>query len=269
MFRQVAAAALCAIVICAGAGAGAAPAADDAALARTGELGRDIYRYDHAAWVSTDAMVEAFGNDLESLGLTGYVVEPVGEGLLRATYYGGEGDALRAIFVAEVRDRQVVSSRAVKPGEDGTLSPVARHMAAAQQAAATEAQKHRYAPCANHPFNLVMLPPATADGPVLVYFLTPQLEVNAYPFGGHYLVEVGADGKVVSSRAFTKSCLTLPSAAPDGGQLAGLMVSHVMDPTPTEIHVFLSLSAQLPVHVATGDGAVWKVAGERIGRSKD
>ena len=53
-------------------------------------------------------------------------------------------------------------------------------------------------------------------------------------------------------------------ALPGGGRTAGLMMTHLLDPTPTEIHVFLSLSSRLPVFVATSDGRLWKVAGDKI-----
>jgi hypothetical protein len=43
------------------------------------------------------------------------------------------------------------------------------------------------------------------------------------------------------------------------------MVSHLLDPLPTEIHVFMALSAKQPVFVAIGDPPrLWLVTGQGI-----
>ncbi len=42
------------------------------------------------------------------------------------------------------------------------------------------------------------------------------------------------------------------------------MVTHLLDPVPTEIHVFASYNLRMPVFVATADKRVWKVQGSDI-----
>lgn len=263
MLRRALLAAFAAITL-AGFGAQAGAVGSEAdALRRASERGRLIYDYDGAAWVSTDAMVAKLGRDPGKKGVVGYVVEPAGEGTLRAIYYGMDGATPRAVFVAEVRGRKVVSSRVVKPGDDGSLSPLAQRLIAARDAATREAVAKNYGPCVRQAFNSVALPPSTPDGPVSVYLLTPQVKQNEYSAGGHYEIDVGADGRVVASRPFTKSCMALPG----GGKTVGLMMSHLLDPIPTEIHVFLSLSSHLPVFVVTNGGdRIWKVEGDKITR---
>lgn len=83
-----------------------------------------------------------------------------------------------------------------------------------------------------------MLPPQS-DGLIPVYFLTRQTEENSFPFGGHYEVDVSARGRVTNARAFTNSCITMTKRAPgDDGKPAMMLITHPLDPVPTEVHVF-------------------------------
>ena len=93
-----------------------------------------------------------------------------------------------------------------------------------------------------------------------VYFLSPQVRNDVYPFGGHFRVTVAPDGKMLSSRAFTKNCLDMPAPPADA---FGFGVSHLLDPIPTEIHVSTALVARNPVLVMTGD-RTWQFDGRSI-----
>ena len=110
--------------------------------------------------------------------------------------------------------------------------------------------------------NCVLSPiSAMATAPVEVYLMTPQVKVNAYPFGGHYLVVVGPDGKIVSTRPFMKICMTqdLPPNA------VGAVVSHLLDPAPTEIHAWLARWMGKSVYVMVTDPQqLWEVTAEDI-----
>jgi hypothetical protein len=121
---------------------------------------------------------------------------------------------------------------------------------AAQHTAFDALLKSAASRCVDKPFNTVVLPPETPGGPILVYFLTPQTSTTALPFGGHYLVPVAADGTAGPLRAFTKSCGQLEKGEGKDKAVA-LVVTHLLDPTPTEIHVFTMLAAQLPLFVTT------------------
>ena len=57
---------------------------------------------------------------------------------------------------------------------------------------------------------------------------------------------------------------TWPEPRPGG--IAG--VTHLLDPYPTEIHVFLSLWMGKPLYVMTGPETVWIVDQGKIRRSK-
>jgi hypothetical protein len=85
--------------------------------------------------------------------------------------------------------------------------------------------------------------------------------------GGRYRFEVGADGKVASSRRFLNSCFDLQACPPPqaASQPVGLLVSHLLDPQPTEIHAFASRYFPLAVFVGTMPSKlVWEVRGGRI-----
>jgi hypothetical protein len=124
-------------------------------------------------------------------------------------------------------------------------------------------------PCSGD-FNVFVIPPASAEAPVEVYKLSPQSQRGRYPLGGHFLATVAPDGSVASTRAFTNRCLDVEAS--DGVLLAGapppppVGVTHLLDPLPTEIHVFLSLWMNRPLLVATGEpDRLWTITRGRIG----
>lgn len=236
----------------------AAPAAAQktiktADLATVSKRGAQLYAFDQAAWHSTDTML-AKGLPQEAMqAIRGWVVEPEG-GVLRVTYYGLEGTTPYAIYVADFRDDKIVADRVPGSGRRALSARGVRMVAAGAVARAQE-----FPQCIDRPFNTVILPPEP-NGIVPVYLLTPMVTEGEYPFGGHHEVDVGPDGVVVGMRDFTKSCL--PMTPPS--TVAMIMVSHLLDPHPTEIHVYLSLWSGKPVAVGTGDKKGWMVAGTQV-----
>ena len=52
---------------------------------------------------------------------------------------------------------------------------------------------------------------------------------------------------------------------PNRKDVQGMMLTHLLDPTPTEIHVFLSRSYGRPFFIATTENELlWKVDGSHI-----
>ncbi|MCP3735115.1 DUF4329 domain-containing protein [Sphingomonas sp. RP10(2022)] len=230
-------------------------------LAQSASLGRLVYALDRAAWVSSDALTAQVPKDqLGSVG--GYVVEIVDGKTLRVTYYRGAAAEARAFFTADVRDLKVVSSERL--ATPVPLTPTQAMLAAARTTAAKTAVTLGYRPCTPVPFNTVVLPPRSG-GPAVVYLLTAQQDARRYVMGGNYRVVVAADGTVLSTRPYDKSCRTvdLPSLPP-GAKPVGFVVNHLLDPVPTEMHVFASYSLRMPVFVSTPDGRRWKVASDAI-----
>lgn len=235
--------------------------AEQTAISQATERGRLIYAYDQAAWHSTDELrrripMAAMPAD------GGWVVEPRGD-LLTVTYYGVEGETIYALFQADMRGSKVVQSRVFGPKDDRTLTPETLALIRARQAAIRVGNGK--ARCTSGPFNVVVLPQG-AGQPTLVYLLTPMETAEKYPFGGHYRIDLSPDGAVVSERAFTMACLDIGAPPAGAGDGAMAVVSHLMDATPTEIHVFMSLWMGKPVGVVTSAKQIWSVDGDQIKR---
>lgn len=233
--------------------------ADVAAVQRALDRGAIIYAYDQAAWHGTDDMLVKIPNAANVVG--GWIVDGPAN-TPEIIFFDRNAEDPKALYVAQFRDHQLVSSRVLGSGEDRTLNADRRALIAARAAALASLQKKPLFACSDRPFNTVVLPPSSSGGPTLVYFLTPQIEVDAIPLGGHHLVEV-VGGKVSATRSFTKSCIT-PKPDPKEGSPAALMITHLLDPVPTEIHVFSSLAARKPVYVSTPDARIWAVEGYQV-----
>lgn len=222
-------------------------------LATVSKRGAQLYAFDQAAWHSTDTML-AKGLPQDTMqAIRGWVVEPNGD-VLTVTYYGFEGTTPYAIYAADVRGGKVVGERVPGPA-DRALSAQGVRMAAA----GSVGRAQPFPQCIDRPFNTVILPPEP-NGTVPVYLLTPMVTKGEYPFGGHHEVDVGADGKVVGTRDFTKSCM--PMKPPPEAVM--VFITHLLDPHPTELHVYLSLWSGKGVVVGTGPNKVWAVSGTRI-----
>lgn len=236
---------------------------EEAAIDRASQRGRLIYELDRAAWVTTDEMNKSPDRIPTKADTGGWVVERNGDELV-VTYWESTGGKVSPFFIGTVERGNVISSRFVDASEHLALTPDQLRIISAVRTAATTIDQPT---CTGGHYNTVAIPPAGPHDPIDVYFLTPQVTADAFPFGGHHLVAVGGDGGQ-SRRDFTKTCLTLApyeQGAPVDSKTTSLTVSHILDPTPTEIHVFMSYSARLRVFVVTTqNGRFWEVVGDRI-----
>ncbi|MDY0959722.1 hypothetical protein SOM26_13590 [Sphingomonas sp. CFBP8993] len=220
-----------------------------------------IYAFDKAAWVSTDSLLEVMPRD-QLGGLGGYVIEPIDRETLRATYYRGNAASAQAFFVADVRGGKVVRHEILP--QPVPLTPTQMILARARDIARDEAAAKGYRPCTAAPFNTVVLP-SVDNGPVTVYLLSAQVANTHYMIGGNYRIAIAPSGRIVNTRTFNTSCMNL--ALPDRSKnerVTGLVVNHLLDPVPTEIHVFASYSVLAPIFVLTPDKRVWQVRGRDI-----
>lgn len=239
--------------------------ADQALVDRSIARGDMLYAYDQAAWHGTDDLQEkakAAGVwDKLAPTLGGWIVD--GSAAEPVLVFIDKSDQPQAIYTARFANNgtKLVDSKLLGAGDDRSISPARMKLVVALRLARAEVAKTKLGICANAAFNTVVLPPETPDGPTLVYFMTPQTQNGIWPMGGHYLVEVKADGSMGSTRPFTKSCMT--TGTPPKGSPAAMFVTHLLDPVPTEIHVFTMRAARLPLYVATTqNNLVWSI--ERI-----
>ncbi|WP_129791947.1 hypothetical protein [Sphingosinicella sp. CPCC 101087] len=236
--------------------------AEQAAVERAAERGRLLIAIARAGILATQDMLTRI-SDPEGAGITGWIAEPQGNAM-DVTFYaaGTDGEAPSAVFRATVNGGRVVS-RDIFLGDDRpALNPVQVRMAAAR--AATEGLDH--SACTAQPFNVLVVPPASADAPIDVYQTSAPERRGSFPLGGHFRSTVAPDGTIVETRGFTNSCVDveLPPAAA-GAPAPPVGVTHLLDPMPTEIHIFLAQLIGRPLLVATGEPQrVWLVTGERI-----
>ena len=217
--------------------------------------GAEMFAYDQAAWHSTDRLQEDIQKGglsiakLRERGFAGFIVEPVSDGLLLATYYGKKDGKTFAVARYWMAGSKVKRGGLVKPGDDAVLSPLALKLIERREQAVAVAIADDVSIFTDGPANTVVLPPR-ADGSIPVYFMSASVENGTFPAGGHYLYVFDASGKLASKRPFTKSCVmvdwrNLPK------QAAGASVSHILDPQPSEIHVFVSLNMPGKLFVIT------------------
>lgn len=240
------------------------------------DRGAQMFRYDRAAWYATDR----FQADLKragmvpedpTLALSGYIVEPASNGRLQVSFYSGDGGSRVA------RARYLVDADAhaegglLGEGADGTISALASRLISARDAALRQAIASGYQLCSSSPANTLVLPP-DARGLVSVYLLTSTTDVDSYPAGGHYRVDVAQGGQVVAQRAFMKSCFPIDvgSARKGRGKVQAMVLSHLLDPQPTEIHAFVGLNIGFPLMILTvSNQFVWSVSDGRISFEED
>jgi hypothetical protein len=235
--------------------------ADQAAIRQASDRGAMIYAYDQAAWQGTDDMLAKIPHPEQAVG--GWIVDgPAAAPEL--VFFDKDQAHPHAVYVADFKDNRLVSSRVLGASDNTSLSADRVRLIHARAIAIAALEAGKVPRCSGSPYNTVVLPPAAPGEPVLVYILTPQTNNATIPFGGHYLIPVSAEGKAGEIRHFAKSCAVFPMTQKGKGTPEAAFITHLLDPTPTEIHVFSSLTLHLPVYVGTTDKRVWEVAGDRI-----
>ena len=226
-------------------------AAEEAGVQQAVDLGWRVHAYDQAAWHGTDAMLKDVP-DARTRGIAGWIVNDVAEGWETVFYRPAKDGGHEAVWAGVYDGRKVIRRTTYAAGERALAAGEAALVEATQLARAQKAER-----CAASPFNTVVFPTGKPDGGFYAYLLTPQEKTGEIPFGGHHRFEI-VGGKVKERRGFTKSCLTIPLANDKGKRPEALTVTHLLDPTPTEIHVFSVYAAGLPVYVLTsGNNRVW------------
>lgn len=200
-------------------------------------IGRAIYRDDQATAVATDAAL-ALDSFRKERRVRGWVTEAHGD-VVTVTFIDGTPAAL---YRASVSDSGKLVGKVEAFATPQPLTPFEAGAAAARAAALgakIQACSERY--------NTVVLPlDGAASGKWLVYLLPATTQHGVVPIGGSYRMQIDKDA-VVSQRGFTKSCVVLENDP----RALGLMVTHLLDATPTEMHVFWSLWAHKNMYVST------------------
>lgn len=232
-----------------------------AAAERTGHL---LQRLDRAAWVATDE----FGEDKQARKLRkstrGWITEPMDTGT-HVSFFDAS-DPPNRVYTVDVESSGVVGKAGAASGAsftDGQLSLIRARQAAMKQS---------FLACSRD-YNSVVY----RDGDsIRVYLMPGTTQQGIFPAGGHHLFVYDATGRTLQSkRDFTKSCIDLQGTPPsdalgDGDRPMGMMITHLLDPLPTEIHVFISLNTDSPLYVGTVENRyLWKVSRGKISLVSD
>jgi len=223
---------------------GAQRAELEAATAR----GRLLGAIAQAGQIATRDMLSRI-SDPDGAGISGWIAEPEGNGVT-VTFYADAAAGPGAVVRVTISGGRVVGREVFLAGNRPPLNPIQARMAAAR--AATAGLGH--AVCGGEDFNAFVVPPSVPDGPVEVYQISPQSARSRFPLGGHYKTTIAADGSVAASRGFTNACLDVAVADPaPGARPAPIAVTHLLDPLPTEVHVFLAIWTGHPLVIVAGD----------------
>ncbi|WDF71803.1 hypothetical protein [Novosphingobium sp. KACC 22771] len=234
------------------------------------DQGQRMYAYDQAAWHTTDAMLAEKGgaNALEARGLQGYVVEPVADGGLLVTFYGEREGRYFSLATYTYAQGKVAGGVLDK---EGAISPLAERLVAARQKAIEAMRTADHEVCTKSSPNTLALP--NADGGISVYVMSSATSFSAYPAGGHYRFDFGADGKMTGERRFMKACFPIDlqqKPDKDGIQPVALFLTHLLDPQPTEVHAFISRMTKLDLMIITvRNKAIWSVQAGKIRFEQD
>ena len=225
--------------------------AQEAAAIQSAEAtGLAIYQHDHAAAVATDAAFElrAFKQDKR---VRGWITQEQ-KGQIIVTFIDETPAALYRVPVS----KDGVAGAVTKLETPAALSEYESGAANARSVAVAT----KFQPCSEK-YNSVVLPvPGVARDRWVVYLLPGTTKAGVVPIGGTYRMEV--TGHVVTAqRGFTRTCIALQNEP----RAVGLMITHLLDPIPTEAHVFWGLWAKKPIYVATPPkGTTWVVEGGKI-----
>jgi hypothetical protein len=226
-------------------------------------VGRALYLQDKVSAIGTDVLF-AKGGDPAAQGLGGYLTLQDGDET-------GRPLPTWSVFFFTRDEPPMIAHRihvAIEPGKapqdeafspPQPASPTITALIRARQAAIAAVHP------TEQPINPAVLPGAAIgqDG-ILVYLLAGTSRPKVAVLGKHYRVLVSNDGATVKSvEALSKSVLELATAAPNGGTMEALVVTHIVTDYPLETHVLVSMQHQLPLYVGTRRG-IWDVNRDQI-----
>lgn len=241
----------------------AAPSAAEAeAAAKAEQRGLAMYAYDQAALHAADRFREdaekAGGIEaLREKGLRGYVVEPF-LAAFDTVFYGERDGKLFALARYTYAQGKIVGGGLLGDDEPDGLSPLATRMVAALGKAGEAMARPGHLLCSKDPPNSLVL--LRDDGGLSVYILTSTTDPKVYPAGGHYRFDFDAEGNMVHERRFMTGCFPIDLGKVPEGTRPTLLITHLLDPQPTEIHSFISQNVPLNLAVVTASNRyLWMV----------
>lgn len=213
------------------------------AVAEAEAWGGKIYLHDRAAWLVTDAMFETRKGKALQPRLGGWVTEDTADGV-RVVFVSNDAAPVR-LYEQEMRRDERLGEAVFESPEPLT----AEHLA--QMRARETAGAQSFKPACAQRYNAVSL--KDGDG-WRVYLMPGFSKAGVIPVGGYHRFQIDASGtRVIATRAFSRGCLDIEDEGDDSprGRPVMTMVSHSLDPSPTEVHVFTSYHLRVPTAVMT------------------
>ncbi len=237
------------------------------ALAAAAQRGQQLAAIARAGLIATQDMLSRVA-DPEAAGLVGWIAVPEGNATQVTFYARGEGEGARvAAYRANILGGRVVSRDSFAVADRPALGPIEARMAAARDATdGLDVQA-----CGSQPFNVLVIPPASARAAVEVYQVSASAQRGRYPLGGHFRSTVAGDGTVTETHGFAEGCADIEVPEAVAGQPPRpVVVRQPLDALPDEMHVFLAQWAGRPLLVAVRDPRrVFLVGGDRIAEVRD
>ena len=201
------------------------------------DRGELLYLYDQAAWLGTDDFRDNYSNLMGQTG--GYVVTGDETGIELAFF---DKSKTKAIYRATLVDGKLGKRGVPEPGRVD-LTPLEKRMLGAKDKALEAFKDAKVGLCAEANPNLAALPPRRADEPII--------DIHQH---------LGYSGRRFMNTCFEMSLRDIPGS----GKPEAFFVTHLLDPTPTEIHVFTSIASKVPIMVGTKNKWIWAVEGSRV-----
>lgn len=128
------------------------------------------------------------------------------------------------------------------------------------------AAKPAHQTCSEH-YNHVVMPAARAGEEGWLIYLLAATTDGSLVVGGHVRRRVSDDGsRLLEDVQMSKQCLTLPPDGKDipaGAKKVASVVSNLLWPCPTEVHVWLSLLSRKDLYVHNRTG-LWEIDGTKV-----
>jgi hypothetical protein len=231
----------------------AAPEVDEAALREAFRMGRRAFRHDLITARASDLLLRdhPLGRDPR---LRGWVTREVGDAITVTILGDDGGDAPVALGRATIGPGGRVVGELERPADPAPLEAFEADAARARAYALALPLER----CGTT-YNTVVLPVDDAPGRWTVYLFPGSTRADRVPLGGSLRVDIDLAAGTHEARGYTRSCIVLQN---DPGS-AAMVVSHLLDPQPTDAHVYWQLWARKPLYVATSIGT-WSLDGGTI-----
>lgn len=230
-------------------------------VAKAELFGAEIYMQDIAAWVVTDFLSDngVLARDERLRGwVTEHTDQDITSGRMIVTFVGDVDGELKGLYQVETQSGKVFEKTYLADQDGFDLTPSQLYMFKSRQTAL----KSDFRACSDRYNTAVIKFNDEVNNYNIVYLLAGSVKYGEVMAGGNYQLIINESGEeILENNPLSKSCIVLQKA--EG--VAALTLSHIVEPTPNAVHVFLSLLHQVPIYILTTENKItWKVDGNKI-----